>query len=181
MSTLKNLSMATAGVAFVVLGTVSVAQAGSISLTGRVIFENSETPVSAANTTTSFFIGGTQFPPTSPPITFNDTTDTNGDFSAFTIVSPNIYFSGGSPSATVLIAPTASSETFLAQEFTVPSTSFSVDRIEPGGYNFVSTETFRVKSVPEPLTILGSALALGFGVLTERQYSRKRKKTKQIG
>lgn len=36
-------------------------------------------------------------------------------------------------------------------------------------------------AVPEPLTIFGSGLALGFGVLMERQYSRKRKKTKQIG
>lgn len=34
-------------------------------------------------------------------------------------------------------------------------------------------------TVPEPLTILGSGLALGFGTLMERQSARKRKKAKQ--
>jgi hypothetical protein len=33
------------------------------------------------------------------------------------------------------------------------------------------------QSVPEPLTILGSATALGFGVLLKREYSRKQKKS----
>lgn len=34
--------------------------------------------------------------------------------------------------------------------------------------------------VPEPLTILGSGIALGFGTLMKIQYSRKRKKAQQI-
>ena len=33
--------------------------------------------------------------------------------------------------------------------------------------------------VPEPLTILGSATALGFGALLKRQHSQKQKKDKQ--
>lgn len=35
---------------------------------------------------------------------------------------------------------------------------------------------FTIRPVPEPLTILGSGIALGFGALMERKYSRKRKK-----
>lgn len=38
------------------------------------------------------------------------------------------------------------------------------------------TYELQVESVPEPLTIVGSAIALGFGVLMKRQYSRKYKK-----
>ncbi|MEQ8963705.1 MAG: PEP-CTERM sorting domain-containing protein, partial [Coleofasciculus sp. C2-GNP5-27] len=34
-------------------------------------------------------------------------------------------------------------------------------------------------AVPEPLTLLGSATALGFGALFKREYSRRQKKTKQ--
>jgi hypothetical protein len=33
-----------------------------------------------------------------------------------------------------------------------------------------------VATVPEPLTILGSGLALGFGALFKKEYSRKRQK-----
>jgi hypothetical protein len=33
------------------------------------------------------------------------------------------------------------------------------------------------KAVPEPLTILGSGVALGFGVLFKREYSKKQKKS----
>lgn len=51
--------------------------------------------------------------------------------------------------------------------------------------NFASasdTANFRtvpseLSGVPEPLTILGSGMALGFGALMKRQYSRKRKET----
>jgi len=33
------------------------------------------------------------------------------------------------------------------------------------------------KAVPEPLTILGSGVALGFGVLFKKEYSKKQKKS----
>ena len=36
-------------------------------------------------------------------------------------------------------------------------------------------------AVPEPLTILGSGIALGFGALMKREHSRKRQKTEQTG
>ncbi len=38
------------------------------------------------------------------------------------------------------------------------------------------TKDFEVREVPEPLTILGSATALGFGALLKRESSKKRKK-----
>jgi len=40
-----------------------------------------------------------------------------------------------------------------------------------------TTTTPPAQSVPEPLTILGSATALGFGALLKREYSRKHKKS----
>lgn len=39
-----------------------------------------------------------------------------------------------------------------------------------------SSSQYRRQAVPEPLTIIGSAMALGFGVLMQRQYSKKLKK-----
>lgn len=43
------------------------------------------------------------------------------------------------------------------------------------------TSQLRAQAVPEPLTIIGSGMALGFGALMKRQYSRKRKQTEQTG
>lgn len=37
--------------------------------------------------------------------------------------------------------------------------------------------SYRQAAVPEPLTILGSGMALGFGILMKREYSRKRQNT----
>lgn len=53
-----------------------------------------------------------------------------------------------------------------------------------GNFATGTTSQFRTTPaalVPEPLTILGSGMALGFGVLMKREYSRKRKKTEQTG
>ncbi len=44
-----------------------------------------------------------------------------------------------------------------------------------------SPSQLRGQAVPEPLTIIGSGMALGFGALMKRQYSRKRKQTEQTG
>lgn len=40
--------------------------------------------------------------------------------------------------------------------------------------------TIGTKPVPEPLTILGSSMALGFGALFKKEYSRKQKKAKTL-
>jgi hypothetical protein len=42
------------------------------------------------------------------------------------------------------------------------------------------TESFEIKTVPEPLTILGSGMALGFGTLFKKEYSRKQKKVRSL-
>jgi len=44
------------------------------------------------------------------------------------------------------------------------------------GYDFSDVFTVSATPVPEPLTILGSATALGFGALLKRESSKKRKK-----
>jgi len=41
----------------------------------------------------------------------------------------------------------------------------------------LAADSLVVTSVPEPLTILGSGLALGFGALFKKEYSRKHQKT----
>ena len=43
---------------------------------------------------------------------------------------------------------------------------------------FTKTTTARVVAIPEPLTILGSGLALGFGAYFKKEYSKKQKKEK---
>ena len=50
---------------------------------------------------------------------------------------------------------------------------FGVGSGPSGGIN-----VSKITSVPEPLTILGSGLALGFGAYFKKEYSRKQKKTK---
>ncbi len=47
------------------------------------------------------------------------------------------------------------------------------------GSYWSGARNFEVEAVPEPATILGSGLALGFGVLFNKDHSRKQKKTKQ--
>jgi len=65
----------------------------------------------------------------------------------------------------------------------ITDTSFMSGRI---GFNTAGVEVFygntqfsdsslNTKPVPEPITLLGSGLALGFGVLFKKEYSRKRK------
>jgi len=62
---------------------------------------------------------------------------------------------------------------FAATDFTsVESVSLTVNG--PENTDFVADSL--VTSVPEPLTILGSGLALGFGGLFKKEYSRKRQK-----
>jgi|GEM_PF-1736393 len=52
-----------------------------------------------------------------------------------------------------------------------------VNNIDAGSVSesFLDETNFHVEKVPEPLTILGSATALGFGVLLKREYSKKPK------
>jgi hypothetical protein len=65
------------------------------------------------------------------------------------------------------------------------STALSVNATSLPGYAQEDTVVFKgatsgdisYKSVPEPLTILGSATALGFGVLFKRENSKKSKKS----
>jgi hypothetical protein len=46
--------------------------------------------------------------------------------------------------------------------------------------NFDTTFTADVQAVPEPLTIMGSALGLALGALFKKEYSRKQKKAKSL-
>jgi len=45
---------------------------------------------------------------------------------------------------------------------------------------FDNTFTADVQAVPEPLTIVGSGLALGFGALFKKEYSKKQKKAQRL-
>jgi hypothetical protein len=48
------------------------------------------------------------------------------------------------------------------------------------GFTDISSNPVDVTDVPEPLTILGSGIALGFGALFKKEYSRKQKKVKSL-
>lgn len=61
-----------------------------------------------------------------------------------------------------------------------PANEFIIYSASQGGAEFYVDMT-SVEPVPEPLTILGSATALGFGALLKREHSRKQKKSKQKG
>ncbi len=56
----------------------------------------------------------------------------------------------------------------------VGTTATFTGTVNPG----VISDSFEVSVVPEPLTILGSGLALGFGAYFKKEYSRKQKKAK---
>lgn len=63
--------------------------------------------------------------------------------------------------------------------------SLTVSATKSGVYQAVSKFdtaglTANVEVVPEPVTILGSGLGLGFGVLFKKKYSRKQKKSKNL-
>ncbi|HAC62519.1 MAG TPA: hypothetical protein DCF68_03030 [Cyanothece sp. UBA12306] len=51
----------------------------------------------------------------------------------------------------------------------------------PGNEGELSGATLIVASVPEPLTLLGSAAALGFGAFFKKELSKKSKQTEKIG
>ncbi|HEY9634224.1 MAG TPA: PEP-CTERM sorting domain-containing protein [Coleofasciculaceae cyanobacterium] len=52
----------------------------------------------------------------------------------------------------------------------------------PGGGTVSDSKTFKftVKEVPEPLTVFGSGIVLGFGVLFKKEHSRRQKKIKSL-
>lgn len=66
----------------------------------------------------------------------------------------------------------------------VPFLSFATvsSKLTVGG-ELLSSKTnirYEKETVPEPLTILGSSMALGFGALFKKEYSRKQKKVKNL-
>ncbi|MFP4124571.1 PEP-CTERM sorting domain-containing protein [Coleofasciculus sp.] len=61
-----------------------------------------------------------------------------------------------------------------------PANEFIIYSASQGGAEFY-VDMASVEPVPEPLTILGSATALGFGALLKREHSRKQNKSKQKG
>jgi hypothetical protein len=89
-----------------------------------------------------------------------------------TLSSVNVY----TDSVTGPFAASAYDERYASYTFTSPGTYTAFGRltgsINPTSTATTSSTTFSVQDVPEPLTILGSITALGFGI------SLKRKQTK---
>ena len=73
-------------------------------------------------------------------------------------------------------------DTFDLGEGTYTVTGTPTVSFNPSDPDFVAPEpqsfSFTVEKVPEPLTILGSGLALGFGAYFKKEYARKQKKAK---
>jgi hypothetical protein len=72
-------------------------------------------------------------------------------------------------------------------DFSIGRVNFSADIVNELGnqIGFVSSQLsgnrdVEVQPVPEPLTILGSGVALGFGILFKKEYSKKQKKVKGL-
>jgi hypothetical protein len=60
------------------------------------------------------------------------------------------------------------------------SLSFPLPNSNPNESTFMITGKHEAEPVPEPLTILGSGFALGFGALFKKEYSKKQKKAKGL-
>jgi hypothetical protein len=60
------------------------------------------------------------------------------------------------------------------------SLSFPLPNSNPNESTYTITGKHQAEPVPEPLTILGSAMALGFGGLFKKEYSKKQKKVKGL-
>jgi hypothetical protein len=76
-----------------------------------------------------------------------------------------------------IITNATTSLNLWALQTSLPSTEvdFTARSIsDVGGADFTLTQ------VPEPLTVLGSGVALGFGALFKKEYSRKQKKVKSL-
>lgn len=57
--------------------------------------------------------------------------------------------------------------------------AFIDDEFKAIGINF-ATQAMKTEPIPEPITIFGSAMGLGFGVLFKKEHSRKQKKVKNL-
>ncbi len=77
----------------------------------------------------------------------------------------------------------------FSQEFSLSAGTYTIrgeGTVVVGQKSFYASEeaTFTVEPapvpVPEPLTILGSGVALGFGALFKKEHSRKQKKNKSL-
>ena len=87
------------------------------------------------------------------------------NFSDLTLTTPTQTFDSGISSGSVAFdLPGVLKVTYEGEAFTNPSVS--------------SSKTISVSIVPEPTTILGSVLVLGFGFYFKKEYSRKQKKEK---
>ncbi len=108
------------------------------------------------------------YQPSSSPITITFNPRKVGAFSNFsdlTLTTPTQTFDSDIISGRVAFdLPGVLKVTYEGEAFTNPSVS--------------SSKTISVSIVPEPTTILGSVLVLGFGFYFKKEYSRKQKKEK---
>jgi hypothetical protein len=72
------------------------------------------------------------------------------------------------------------SQNFLLGVGTYTVTSQGNITVDQSEFKDVKQGTFTVAAVPEPLTILGSGVALGFGALFKKEYSKKHKVVKGL-
>ena len=107
------------------------------------------------------------------------------NFSTLPLVNIPSGFSG--TIASPLTTQTLAAETWVESQIGKHQIAWEIDspRLIPREPNqpisvFTGTRTFSntVEVVPEPITIFGSGLALGFGAYFKKEYSRKQKKAK---
>ena len=181
----KNVSLALALTGLGIIGLSAKADAYSFNFLGS-------SPASGGNTNFDFEFGvspGQSISPSSNLIVSGfegisggrvlGTTTTNPDPNSVTIPAPFFFQSNGGTNTTAFFSPigslNGSSGQLYFQTFQVTATSVPTNYVQanfggavPGQPGFLAPTP-----VPEPLTILGTLAALGFGSRCQKEFAKK--------
>lgn len=90
------------------------------------------------------------------------------------------FFTTGGSSRTISYPDSTQTSQYVNFFAENANENFTSVRLSSNRQTFESdNHAYRAAPVPEPLTILGSSMALGFGILMKKEYSRRRQNTCQ--